>query len=392
MGEYQTLTKHLLNRIKKSDPQTLENGFNQSFSQSLLLWFDQHGRQSLPWQQQRHPYGIWISEIMLQQTQVETVIPYYRKFMARFPDINRLANAEQDDVMASWAGLGYYARARNLHRAAQHIRDQHNGIFPSIFEQVMALPGIGRSTAGAILAFSANARHPILDGNVKRVLTRYFAIDGHPAITAIENRLWVVADQLTPNQRVADYTQAIMDLGATLCRRRQPDCAHCPIRSGCRALQQGKQAFYPTAKAKVRRPQRYTRMLLLHNADAEYLLVKRPPSGVWGGLWVFPELPDSSVDYQIWCYQQFGISVANGKRLQNIRHSFTHFELQIEAIHCTVNRNPTKTMTATTTDVMNSGMDRVMDSNHYLWYNPLSDVAVGIPAAVQKIFNQLTND
>ena len=350
-----------------------------NFSQLLLVWFEQHGRQSLPWQQHQEPYGIWVSEIMLQQTQVETVIPYYQKFMARFPDIVTLANAKQDAVMANWAGLGYYARARNLHRAAQIIRDQYEGHFPLKLEQVMALPGIGRSTAGAILVFSQHARHPILDGNVKRVLTRFFAIDGHPSRKTIENKLWALSDQLTPSNRVADYTQAIMDLGATLCTNHLPKCTRCPIHSGCLALQQGKQTSYPTPKPKAHRPQRYSRMLLLSNANAEYLLIKRPPSGIWGGLWALPELPDSATDCQAWCNQQFGISIANGKRLATIRHSFTHFELEIQPIVCNVNQSTAPTA------------NRIMDSEHYLWYNPLSDCAVGIPTAVRKIFNRLSD-
>lgn len=348
-----------------------------NFSQSLLKWFDQHGRQSLPWQRHRAPYGIWVAEIMLQQTQVETVIPYYQKFMARFADIATLADAKQDDVMASWAGLGYYARARNLHRAAQHIHDWHDGKFPRTLDQVMALPGIGRSTAGAILAFSQNTRHPILDGNVKRVLTRYFAIDGYPASKAVENKLWLLADQLTPNKRVADYTQAIMDLGAILCTRRSPNCMHCPMRSCCLARQQGKQESYPTPKPKVHRPLRYSKMILLCNANAEYLLIKRPPSGIWGGLWVFPQLPDSETDYQTWCSQELGISVSKGKPLENMRHSFTHFELQIQPIACRIDQHAVNTE------------NRVMDTAQHLWYNPLSDASVAIPAAVRKIFNRL---
>ncbi len=349
------------------------------FSQSLLGWFDLHGRQSLPWQQHQEPYGIWVAEVMLQQTQVQTVIPYYQKFMAQFPNIIALANAKQDAVMANWAGLGYYARARNLHRAAQTIRDQYEGYFPLKLEQVMALPGIGRSTAGAILVFSQHACHPILDGNVKRVLTRFFTIDGHPSLKAVENKLWALSDQLTPSNRVADYTQAIMDLGATLCTTRRPKCGHCPIRNGCLAWQQGKQTSYPTPKPKAHRPQRYSRMILLSNANAEYLLIKRPPSGIWGGLWALPELLDSKTNCQAWCNQQFGIAVTKGKPLQKIRHSFTHFELEIQPIACSVNQSTVPTV------------NRVMDSEHYLWYNPLSDCAVGIPAAVRKIFNRLSD-
>ena len=343
------------------------------FSRPLLAWFDQHGRKSLPWQQNSDPYGIWISEIMLQQTRVETVIPYYQKFMALFPDSAVLANAEVDEVMTCWAGLGYYARARNLHRAAQMIRDQHNNVFPSTLEAVMALPGIGRSTAGAILAFSSNARHPILDGNVKRVLARFFAIPGYPGSRKVETEMWQIADQLTPDRRVADYTQAIMDLGALICTRKQPDCSNCPVQNECVSLRQGNPDSYPAPRPAANRPLRQSRMLLLHNENAEYLFIKRPPNGIWGGMWVFPELSNSKVEYQAWCETELGLSVSPGKPLSAIRHSFTHFELDIQPIVCFVQ----------------SEINAVMDSNQYLWYNPLTDAPVGFPAAVRKIFKLL---
>ncbi len=316
---------------------------------------------------------------MLQQTQVETVISYYQKFIARFPNIDSLANAETEAVMTYWAGLGYYARARNLHLAAQQIRDQHDGDFPLSLDQVMALPGIGRSTASAILAFSQNARHPILDGNVKRVLTRYFAISGYPGTKTVENQLWALAEQLTPNKRVADYTQAIMDLGATLCTRRHPDCSKCPISCKCLAFLQGNPTSYPTPKPKVPRPHRQSRMILIANSNSEYLLIKRPPSGIWGGLWVFPEISNAEQDFQCWCKKELGIAVKSGKNMAIVHHGFTHFELEIQPIHCTVDQD-------------SSGfMGVIMDTDYYLWYNPLSDVALGIPAAVQKIFKRLND-
>lgn len=347
------------------------------FSQSLLKWFDHHGRKSLPWQKTRDPYHIWIAEIMLQQTQVETVISYYQKFMAKFPNIDTLANAEAEAVMTYWAGLGYYARARNLHRAAQQIRDQHDGTFPSSLEQVMALPGIGRSTAGAILAFSQNARHPILDGNVKRVLTRYFAITGYPATKAVENRLWQLAEEIMPNKRVADYTQAIMDFGATFCTRSRPACSKCPISHQCLAFLQGNPTSYPTPKPKVPRPHRQSRMLLISNSNAEYLLIKRPPSGIWGGLWVFPELSNVEQDVQHWCEKELGIAVKSGENMALVNHSFTHFELEIQPIQCTVN------------PVATGFVESIMDTDLYLWYNPLSNTAIAIPTAIKKIFNHL---
>jgi A/G-specific adenine glycosylase len=349
----------------------------EGFDRLLLAWFDQHGRKSLPWQQNSAPYGIWISEIMLQQTRVETVIPYYQKFMARFPDCATLAKAELDEVMTNWAGLGYYARARNLHLAAKIIRDEHKNVFPSTLESVMALPGIGRSTAGAILAFSKNARYPILDGNVKRVLARFFAISGYPGSKKVENELWRLSDQLTPEDRVADYTQAIMDLGAMICTRKQPDCAACPLQHECVSLRQGDPESYPAPRPAVNRPLRHSRMLLLQNQNAEYLFVKRPPSGIWGGMWVLPELIDAKVTYQDWCDAELGLSVSPGKPLSIIRHSFTHFELDIQPIVCQVRHEIT------------SFNDVVMDSTRYLWYNPLTDAPVGFPAVVHKIFKLL---
>ncbi len=342
------------------------------FSKSLLKWFDCHGRKWLPWRQTTDPYHIWVAEIMLQQTRVETVIPYYQKFIVRFPDIKTLASAEQEAVMTYWAGLGYYARARNLHRAAQQIRDQHNGIFPQAFEDIAALHGIGRSTAGAILAFTQNRRYPILDGNVKRVLSRFFAISGYTGTRSVETKLWEIADHLTPGHRVADYTQAIMDLGATLCTRSRPNCAKCPVGQHCLALRQGRPTAYPMPGPRAPRPQRQSRMILIRNANAEYLLIKRPPSGIWGGLWVFPE-PGIKEDYRRWCEKELGIVVKPGINRQIVRHGFTHCELEIQPVECAVERI----------------CDEIMDAGHYLWYNPQSNTSIAIPAAIKKIFNQL---
>lgn len=322
---------------------------------------------------------------MLQQTQVETVIPYYQKFIARFPNIDTLANAEVEAVMTCWAGLGYYARARNLHRAAQQIRTQHNGIFPLNLTQVMALPGIGRSSASAILAFSQNARHPILDGNVKRVLTRYFAIVGYPGSKAVENQLWHLAEQLTPNKRVADYTQAIMDFGATLCTRHHPNCSKCPISQQCLAFLQGNPTDYPTPKPKTPRPHRQSRMLLIANARSEYLLIKRPPSGIWGGLWVFPELNNAEQDILQWCKQELGMVIKSSKNMATVQHGFTHFELEIQPIHCTIERRSP----APTDELLGGHQDRIMDAADHLWYNPRTNTPTAIPAAVKNIFNQL---
>jgi A/G-specific adenine glycosylase len=303
---------------------------HRTFAARLLAWHVKHGRHDLPWQKRRTPYRVWVSEIMLQQTQVATVIPYYARFMARFPDLRSLADAPQDEVLHLWTGLGYYARARNLQKAAQVIRDRHGARFPRELEAVQALPGIGRSTAGAILALSTDQRHPILDGNVKRVLARHAAIAGWPAERRVEEKLWTLAERLTPKTRIADYTQAIMDLGATLCTRSAPRCAECPVAADCRARLQGKQSRYPGPRPRKTIPVRRTRMLMLIS-DGAVLLEKRPPAGIWGGLWGFPELA-ADADVADWCRRRFGAAPRSMKTHAGLRHSFSHFHLDIEPL------------------------------------------------------------
>ncbi len=343
------------------------------FSARLLTWYDNHGRKSLPWQLGRDPYPVWLSEIMLQQTQVTAVIPYFTRFLARFPDVQTLAESAADDVMHHWSGLGYYARARNLHKAASVIMEQHNGVFPDTLEQVMALPGIGRSTAGAILAFCFGHRQPILDGNVKRVLTRAFAIQGYPAQRETQAKLWQLADQLTPLDRVENYTQAIMDLGATLCTRSSPDCARCPLSATCTAYIAGNPSTYPHRKPKKERPHREATMLLLENAQGQILLTKRPPTGIWGGLWSFPELPENARLKQ-YMKQQFGVTGGRNRKLPDLHHGFTHFDLTIHPRHI---------------EVLPSS-NRIMDAEQYLWYNPNQPQSVGLPAAISKLLRDLT--
>ncbi len=346
---------------------------DNDFSRPVLAWFDRHGRTQLPWQHNRSPYRVWVSEIMLQQTQVETVIPYYQRFITRFADIDTLANADSGEVMACWAGLGYYARARNLHRAAQQIRDRHDGLFPLSFDDVIALPGIGRSTAGSILALADDQRHPILDGNVKRVLSRCFGVFGHPGKASTRNRLWQIAERLTPAARVADYTQAIMDLGATVCVRSRPDCRICPLQRRCIAFSRNLQDKLPEpAPAKIR-PLRKARMLLIHDQQAGYLLIRRPPSGIWGGLWSLPQITDSEVDHRKWCRDELGLEVDSGSELSRVNHAFTHFELNITPIICT----------------LIAKTDTVLDETGALWYTPATDTEPGIPSAVSKIFRLL---
>ena len=295
------------------------------FATRVLAWFDIHGRNNLPWQVEINPYRVWISEIMLQQTQVQTVIPYYERFMSSFPDVVALADADIDRVLDHWSGLGYYARARNLHRAAQAIRDDHNATFPEKFDDVVALPGIGRSTAGAILSIASRQRHPILDGNVKRVLARHEAIEGWPGKTSVATRLWQVADANTPQERVADYTQAIMDLGATLCTRSKPRCADCPVASDCAAFESDTIERYPGRKPKKEKPLRATTMVMALSNDRVYL-ERRPPAGIWGGLWSFPELGEESVDD--WC-SRISPDAREEETWQPLRHSFSHYDLDI---------------------------------------------------------------
>jgi len=300
-----------------------------SFSTRVLDWYDQYGRHDLPWQQQRTPYRVWIAEIMLQQTQVGTVIPYYLRFMQAFPELNSLASAPLDRVLEQWSGLGYYSRARNLHNAACIIATEHGGQFPQEFEQVMALPGIGQSTAGAILAQALDQRHAILDGNVKRVLCRYHAVDGWPGKAAVQKQLWQFAEQHTPGKRIADYTQAMMDLGATLCRRASPQCTQCPLQSDCEAHVTNQVKQLPVSRPRKKLPVKAARLLILTDAaSGSILLEKRPPTGIWGGLW---SLPEAEVDAQIEqvCLQRWGLKAISNEDCDSFRHTFSHYHLDI---------------------------------------------------------------
>jgi len=338
-----------------------------NISTPLLNWFHQHGRHNLPWQQNPTPYRVWVSEIMLQQTQVTTVIPYYETFMQRFPDIATLAKAPVDDVLKLWSGLGYYARARNMHSAAQKIVTQHNGSFPTKLDEVIALPGIGRSTAGAILSLALNQSHPILDGNVKRVLARIHAIEGWPGKKAIENKLWVLAEQHVPAKNAKHYTQAIMDLGATNCTRRNPNCTSCPLAQCCLAYQQQIQEQLPTPKTPKERPVRSTTFLMLCNSDNQILMEKRPPAGLWGGLWCFPE-EASSLPHEL-------IKNINKKEAwPGFRHTFSHFHLDITPILASV-----------------KNYDHYVAEDEYAWYNIETALGLGLAAPTKKLLVQLQN-
>jgi A/G-specific adenine glycosylase len=344
------------------------------FADAILAWFAQHGRKGLPWQQQPTPYRVWVSEIMLQQTQVRTVIPYYQRFMQAFPDVRALAAAPLDQVLHHWSGLGYYARARNLHRAAQRIRDEHAGRIPEDIESVMRLPGIGRSTAGAILSLACGQRHAILDGNVKRVLARFHAVEGWPGESAVLARLWALAEAGTPQRDVASYNQAMMDLGAMLCRRGNPECLRCPLHSDCRACLQGRQREFPAPRPRRELPVRSVHMLLLSDPDDAVYLERRPASGIWGGLWSFPEF-DTEAALLAWCD---GKGIPAPERFEPwpaLRHTFSHFHLDITPC-CLQLKNP--------------GFS-VMEGGGAVWYNTGQSEALGLAAPVQRLLAQLQN-
>jgi A/G-specific adenine glycosylase len=296
------------------------------FAHRLIAWQRAHGRHDLPWQANRDPYPVWLSEIMLQQTQVETVIPYYRRFLARFPDIPGLAAAGEDEVLAHWSGLGYYGRARYLHAAARRIVADHGGRFPDDIGTIRALPGIGRSTAAAIAAFAFGQRRAILDGNVKRVLTRVFGVEGWPGDKVVEARLWDLAESLLPATDIHAYTQGLMDLGATVCTRGRPRCEACPFRDDCVAHRQGRQRELPGPRPRRSIPQRSVTMLVLHR-PGEVLLKKRPPTGVWGGLWSLPECGEADDPREM--ARRLGYAAAKAVELPAFTHVFTHFRLCI---------------------------------------------------------------
>lgn len=347
----------------------------EAFSHSVLQWFDQHGRKDLPWQQDKTAYRVWVSEIMLQQTQVATVIPYFESFMARFPTIAELADAPLDAVLGLWSGLGYYARARNLHKSAQCVRDEHGGDFPANFEELLALPGVGRSTAGAVLSLALDQHHAILDGNVKRVLARVFAVDGWPGKTTVADRLWQHSERLTPEKRVADFNQAMMDLGSGLCTRSRPRCDVCPLQNNCEAFAQARQSDYPGKKPKKTIPVREIQMLMLSNDANEVLLKRRPPTGIWGGLLSLPEVPVDS-DASLWCERNLGFIVKEKTIWPVVRHTFSHFHLDI---------TPVRVAT------MNGHTISVMEGAEWVWYKGAPDDG-GLPAPVTRLLEKMNVD
>lgn len=338
---------------------------NATFSANLLAWYDQFGRHDLPWQIKMTPYRVWVSEIMLQQTQVQTVIPYYQRFMARFPSLETLAEADQEEVLAHWSGLGYYARGRNLHAAAQQICDKFEGIFPSNFEDILALPGIGRSTAGAILALAFKQRYAILDGNVKRVLCRYDAVETWSGEPKTQAHLWQRAEALTPHSRFDDYTQAIMDLGATLCKRSRPHCESCPVKQGCQAYRQGDVSSFPASKPKSSKPTRRTWMLYMQDEQGNVGLYRRPQTGIWGGLWSLPEF-DALTD--LIDALPYASVAQNVIEIEKFKHTFTHYHLWIHPVFVPL-----------TTQNLSEWLIEVK------WFNRLDALALGLPAPIRKI-------
>ncbi len=345
---------------------------SKHFPERVLDWFEGHGRTDLPWQKNPNPYRVWLSEIMLQQTQVKTVIPYFERFTAAFPDVATLASAHEDQVLHLWTGLGYYARARNLHSAAKQVFFDLDGQFPETLEGLTALPGVGRSTAGAILSIAYGQRASILDGNVKRVLARYHRVEGWPGKTAVHKRLWDIADAYTPSERCADYTQAMMDLGATLCTRSAPACERCPLQSDCEARAAGDQLDYPGKKPRKALPVKSTHFLIARDSEGAIWLEKRPANGIWGGLWCFPEIEDAGAATGH-CLDLWGSEPSRVSTWPDFRHTFSHYHLDITPVVAELDSVPAQ----------------VMEGSGQLWYNLREAPRVGLAAPVAGLLEQL---
>jgi A/G-specific adenine glycosylase len=342
------------------------------FAQAILEWYELYGRKELPWQQNKTAYSVWLSEIMLQQTQVATVIPYYHRFLEKFPTVVDLAKAPQDEVLHLWTGLGYYARARNLHKAAQLVVSEHNGEFPLDIEQLNALPGIGRSTAAAILSSVYQQPHAILDGNVKRTLARAFAIEGWPGKKSVENQLWQYAEQHTPAHNVDKYNQAMMDMGAMVCTRSKPKCSLCPVTDLCQAKAQGNPQDYPGKKPKKDKPIKETWFVMVYH-QGEVWLEQRPQTGIWGGLFCFPqsEQPETSS-----VAERLGITdndISTQSTLIAFRHTFSHYHLDITPVLIELKQQP----------------NVIMEANQGLWYNLSQPKEIGLAAPVKQLLESL---
>jgi A/G-specific adenine glycosylase len=343
------------------------------FAAALLAWFDAHGRKDLPWQHPRTPYRVWLSEVMLQQTQVRTVIAYFERFVAALPTLRALADAPLDRVLALWSGLGYYSRARNLHAAARICAAQHGGELPCELDALAALPGIGRSTAGAILAQAHGMRHAILDGNVRRVLARHRGVRGWPGAMAVQRTLWEIAELCTPAERVADYTQAIMDLGATVCTRSRPLCRACPVAAGCVARRDGSTAELPERKPARPKPTRETTMLIVRDEAGRVLLERRPPAGVWAGLWSVPETSDQESSAQA-LRERFAVQANETVALDAFVHTFSHYHLHVTPLLVAGVASP-----------------RVADGESG-WFAREEWIALGLPAPVRRLLEAVSED
>jgi A/G-specific adenine glycosylase len=343
------------------------------FQNKIINWYHENGRKNLPWQVKNDPYQTWLSEIMLQQTQVNTVIPYFLRFINTYPRISDLAQAELDDVLHLWTGLGYYARARNLWRTAQIIHQQLQDQFPNNLADLMALPGIGRSTAGAILALAFNQQAAILDGNVKRVLTRLHGIESSINEKNTLQKLWQIAEQYTPTVASAEYTQAMMDIGATICTRSQPHCQNCPLLDNCIAFNDDKTNSIPKTKSSKKLLTKSSKMLILRNHQGEIYLQKRPPSGIWGGLWCLPELTsDTNVEH--WCQTELGLHITQQQLLTEFRHTFSHFHLLIQPIQATVSK-------------VNHTIHETQSS---IWFSPINPPRIGLASPIKKLLAKLS--
>jgi A/G-specific adenine glycosylase len=342
------------------------------FARNILNWYQDYGRKHLPWQQGKTAYRVWLSEVMLQQTQVATVIPYFENFVQQFPTVEDLASADIDSVLHLWTGLGYYARARNLHKAAKTVVDQHNGEFPLTLEEMNALPGVGRSTAAAILSSVYNQPHAILDGNVKRVLARHNAIEGWPGKKPVENKLWEIAEKYTPNTDVEDYNQAMMDIGALVCTRSKPKCGLCPISESCVANKQGNQTDYPGKKPKKEKPIKTAWFYLIH-CDNEVWLEQRPSSGIWGGLHCFPQQDSHQTQAVLDALSIPDSQVSDSKHLIGFRHTFSHYHLDINPVLVNLNQRPSV----------------IMEQGNGIWYNLNNPIQVGLAAPVKQLLESL---
>lgn len=344
------------------------------FSEALLRWFDQFGRKDLPWQRRKDPYITWLSEIMLQQTQVQTVIPYFNRFIARFPTLTALATAAEDDILALWAGLGYYSRARNLIKTAHILFTEYHPHWPQEAATWLSFPGVGRSTAAAIVSQAFNERAAILDGNVSRVLSRYFMVSGSPKDAKVKRRLWELAEDCLPQQRFADYTQAIMDLGATCCKKHQPNCLHCPLQATCLAYQNAKVGEYPAKPPRKQRPTQEAVFLLIYNEHKEIYIEKQSPKGIWGALWSLPSVAQVA-DIADYLANYHGIIAAAPQFFVKFKHGFTHFHLILQGYQLSVSSYPMSQPLSPDTQ----------------WANAAKLAELGLPKPIKKIIDLFLN-